>query len=322
MIAVCGEALIDLVPAGEPGLWRAIPGGGPANTAVALARLGTPSSLLCRLSGDGFGARIRAHLEANGVDLSWAPEAAEQSSVAVADLDDKGAARYGFYLRGTADWQWSADELPERLPEDTACLHVGSLAAVLPPGDAVLRDWARTQRDSVAVCYDVNVRPAVRPDADAYRESVRAWLDLAHIVKVSDDDLAWLAPGERPTDVVRGWMERYGLWLGVLTLGKDGAVAVLPGGESIAVPGVHVEVADTVGAGDAFIAAMLAELEPLLPRTQTAGAMDIDGAQVEPALRFATAAAALACTRSGAHAPDRGEVDSLMAATGHAHRDG
>src|SRR5215510_15523841 len=111
MIVVCGEALIDLVPAGPDATWRAAYGGGPANTAVALARLGTPVALACRLSGDQFGRLLRQHLRDNGVDLRLAVAAREPTTLAVVALDDSGAADYQFYVSGTADWQWSPAEL-------------------------------------------------------------------------------------------------------------------------------------------------------------------------------------------------------------------
>ncbi|WP_353388107.1 carbohydrate kinase family protein [Thermobispora bispora] len=301
MILVCGEALIDLVPAGADGLWRAVPGGGPANTAVAIARLGTPVQLLCRISRDGFGRRIRAHLAECGVGLELAVEAAEPTTLAVVDLDDRGSAAFGFYVNGTADWRWSAAELPSSLPPGTRAVHIGSLAAVVPPGADVLRDWAAglARRDpELTVVYDVNVRPALLPDREEYRARVEPWLRIARVVKASDEDLAWLHPGREPADVAREWLGAHGLELVLLTLGARGAAAFAAGGTVARADGVPVRVADTVGAGDTFTGAFL---HATLSR----------GMDLAAALRYAVTAAALTCTREGAVPPSRAEVDAL-----------
>src|SRR3954470_9210242 len=141
MLLVCGEALIDLVGRSD-GSYLARPGGGPANTAVTLGRLGAPVQLAARLSTDAFGAQIRAHLTRSDVDLSTSVSAAEPTTLAVAALDADGRAQYGFYWQGTADWQWSADELPTS-GRGVRALVLGSLAIALPPGADVLAEWAR-----------------------------------------------------------------------------------------------------------------------------------------------------------------------------------
>ncbi|GAB3475169.1 PfkB family carbohydrate kinase [Nocardiopsis coralliicola] len=314
MITVCGEALIDFVPGPEPGDWRALPGGGAANAAVALARLGAPAPLLCRLSGDHFGRTLRDHLADSGVDLGRAVQAGEQSTLAFVAFDAAGSAEYTFYRNGTADFQWR----PEELPDDTAgsCVHVGTLAAVLEPGAAVLRDWLAERTGTTAVCYDANVRPDVQPDRTAYRASAAAWCDTAHILKASADDLAWLYPGTDPVETAAAMLDRHRLRLAVVTLGGDGAVGLLPGRPPIRVPAVPVDVVDTVGAGDAFIAAVLAALDgdglldgPAPLDTLTPG-------DVTRALDQATRAAALACTRAGAQPPTRAELDAAFGGGG------
>jgi fructokinase len=304
MIVVCGEALIDLVPAGVPGTWRAAYGGGPANTAVALARLGTPAALACRLSVDNFGRQLRSYLQAAGVDLRLAVSASEPTTLAVVALDERGSADYQFYVNGTADWQWSALELPAVLPPGTRGLHVGSLASVLPPGAAVLRQWVSAHRDDAMVTYDVNVRAALLPEREAYRREISGWLDAAHVVKASDDDLDWLYPGQDRLDVARRWLDEHDLALVLVTAGADGAIAVTPGQDPVHVAGIAVDVVDTVGAGDTFTAAFLhhVDLQP--------GGFDRDA--LTAALRFAVAAAALACTRKGAQPPTLDEVEKLL----------
>jgi fructokinase len=342
MIVVCGEALIDLVPAnqtqaaapaaeqamaaeqtlvpaqaGDPlapgasgGIWRAAYGGGPANTAVALARLGTPAALACRLSDDAFGRQLRRYLLDSGVDLRLAVAASQPTTLAVVALDQYGGADYQFYINGTADWQWATAELPDDLPDGTVGVHIGSLASILPPGAEVLRRWLAAHRDRAAVTYDVNVRSALLPDRDAYRTHVAGWLDVAHVLKASHDDLAWLDPDRDPLDVARAWVDRYDLTLALVTLGPYGAVAVPRGQDLVRVPGVHVDVVDTVGAGDTFTAAFLhwlasrGELTTGVPGPETLTA----------ALDFAVAAAAIVCTREGAQPPTLAEVEELLRA--------
>lgn len=301
MIVVCGEALIDLVPAGPDGTWRAVPGGGPANTAVAVARLGTPVHFLCRLSNDGFGRRLRAHLTENGVDLGLAVEAAQPTTLAVVDLDEHGSADYRFYVENTADWQWSPDELPVSLPPGTHALHFGSLASIVPPGAEILRAWAARQRQNATVVYDVNVRPALLPDREVYLRHVDAWLEVVHIVKASEDDLRWLYPDTDPLDSARAWLDDHLLDLVLITRGAAGAVALVADGPPVETSGLAVKVVDTVGAGDTFTGAFLhASIARDLPLVS--------------ALRYAVAAAALACTREGAAPPSAAEVDALVLA--------
>ncbi|MEV2278630.1 carbohydrate kinase [Nocardiopsis sp. NPDC049922] len=312
MILVCGEALVDLVPQPGGDLWRAVPGGGPANTAVALARLGGRAALLCRLSGDAFGRRIRAHLTERGVDLGMAVAAEEPSTVAVVGLDEHGAAEYSFYLDGTADRGWSPRELPEP-PEGTRAIHAGSLAAVLEPGAGHLLAWARAHRERVVVAYDVNARPAVGLDRAAVAAWAARWMDAAHVVKVSEEDLAWLEPGRDPVAAAERWMVRHGLDLLLLTRGGDGAVALSAHwGDRVRVPGVRVPVRDTVGAGDTFGAAVLARLSELGYLGGPGELATLGPGAAREALEFAAAAAALACTAEGADPPDRDRVERLL----------
>ncbi|WP_067130966.1 carbohydrate kinase family protein [Microtetraspora malaysiensis] len=297
MIIVCGEALVDLVPTGAENTWRAVPGGGPANTAVAVARLGTPARLLCRLSRDGFGRRLRDHLTESGVDLSLAVEADEPATLAVVDVDEHGSADFRFYLEHTADWQWTPGELPATLPPGTRALHVGSVASVVQPGADVLRSWAASHRDEVTVVYDVNVRPAALPGREPYLEKVGAWLRTAHVVKASEEDLRWLHPERAPLDTARAWLAEHDLDLVLVTRGAAGAVALPRDGSPAEADGVPVRVVDTVGAGDAFTGAFL-------------HATADRGMALPDALRYAVLAAALTCTREGAAPPSRAEVDA------------
>jgi fructokinase len=290
VLLVCGEALIDLV--GQPdGRYLARPGGGPANTAVALARLGVSVGLVARLSRDPFGEQIREHLEASGVDLALSRRVDEPTTLAVATLDESGQARYGFYWQGTADWQWTLAELPD-VAEPVRAVVVGSLAVALPPGGDAVSAWARNSRRPVVL--DPNVRPMLLGDRDSYRWRLDPLVQAATVVKVSDEDLGWTHPGEDPVEVARAWRRP----LTVVTRGAAGAIAVLDGGEPVEVAGRQVEVVDTVGAGDAFTGGLLSLLD-----------FDDLAGSVRPALERAVEVSAVTCSRAGADPPWQRELE-------------
>jgi fructokinase len=298
VIAVCGEALVDLLPTSADS-YRAAPGGSPANTAVALARLGTPVELLARLSSDSFGQLLRGHLAGNGVGLSRAVAAAEPSSLAIVSRGADGSASYRFVMEGTADWQWTDDELV--LPDGATALHTGSLALAKAP--AVERFVARA-RARATVCVDPNLRPALLPSLDDTRRDVERWLGLADVVKASAEDLELLHPGEDPVAVARRW-SALGPALVVVTAGADGATVLL-GEQVLSAPGVAVDVVDTVGAGDTFTAGFLSVLHArgrLGGRLHAATADD-----VRAALDLALRAAAVTCSRAGADPPTAAEL--------------
>src|SRR4029453_18470675 len=139
VVAVAGEALVDFVPAGGDGVFRAAPGGSPANVAVGLARLEVPTRLLARIAGDLLGHRLRAHLDANRVALSFAVRAAEPTSLAIVAVGRNGVVEYDFRVEGTADWQWADHELAGAPDGDVVALHAGSIALTMPPGADVLQ---------------------------------------------------------------------------------------------------------------------------------------------------------------------------------------
>lgn len=275
---------------------RVLAGGGPANTAVALARLGTSTRFLGRISGDVFGAMFRGRLTSSGVDLSAAVEAAEPSTLAVAALDDRGRAAYTFYAGGTADWQWSADELaPDRLGA-ASCLHTGSLALVRAPGRTAVEEFVRAAAGRATVSIDPNVRPSLA-GRDDYQ--VARWCEWADILKLSDDDLAYLLPDvsvERACDTYHA----AGARLVVVTRGAAGALVSLDG-ERAEVRAPRIDVVDTVGAGDSFTAGLLHDLEAKGLLGGRLDALDLDGAVA--AATFATRVSALTCAVAGANPP-------------------
>jgi fructokinase len=309
IVAVAGEALVDLVPAPVAGYFELAPGGSPANVAVGLARLGVPSRLLARLADDVLGRRVRAHLAANGVDLAYAVAAAEPTSLAIVSVGPDGSPEYDFRVVGTADWGWTAAEVAGALVGPVVAVHSGSLALTTPPGAAVLRDLLHTAADTATVSFDPNCRPLLMGEAADVLAGVHEMLAVADVVKVSSEDLAWLLPGHAPQDVVDRWLAR-GPALVAVTLGPDGAVAATASGVRARCPGAAVTVVDTVGAGDTFSAALLAGLHRrgLLGAPARPALRAVDQPTVEALLDEAVRAAAITCSRRGADPPTAAEL--------------
>lgn len=315
MVCVIGEALIDLVmdPAAAGGTgtaaYLAHPGGSPFNVAIGLARLGQPSLLLARLSGDAFGRQLRAHAEANSVDLSHAVNAAESSTLAVVSLDADRNATYDFYRTGTADWQWSTEEL-DRIPATTSWIHTGSLASWTEPGDAVIQAQLRRRRGDqpVVISYDPNIRPALLADHRSAVGQVEAMVGLADVVKASAEDLEWLYPDTGTEEVLRRW-QALGASVVVVTDGGRGA-KFLAGQQVMTVPARPVTVVDTVGAGDAFMAGLI----NALVKGGYGGGPSIDPAGIEAAVAEAILVAALTCAKAGANPPTAAELTAALAA--------
>ncbi|MCH0565896.1 carbohydrate kinase [Streptomyces sp. MUM 2J] len=306
-ITVLGECVADAFAepasaANELAL-RVLPGGGPANTAVALARLGTPARFLARLSGDVFGRLFRSHLEASGVDLSYAVTADEPSTLAVADLDADGQATFSFHSQDTADWQWTPEELARVDLSETACLHTGSLALVREPGGTVVEGFLAAAAPQATISIDPNVRPLlVHPDV--YRGRLTHWCGLADILRLSGDDLELLLPGT-PLDRACDTWHAAGVRLVVITLGAEGALASLDG-ERLRIPAVPTQVADTVAAGDSFTAGLLHHLDA---RGHLGGRLArLDLADVAEACRFGAQVSALTCSVTGPNPPWRNQL--------------
>ena len=301
-VAVLGECVADAFVVEDPGkeelTLRVLPGGGPANTATALARLGTPTRFLGRISADAFGSLFRRRLHASGVDLSGCVAALESSTLAVAAVGADGQASYSFHSEGAADWQWSAAELTLERLDGAVCLHTGSLAMVRAPGAEHVEALLEAAAPHATVSIDPNVRTAL-VDPDVYRKRMPRWCALADVVRLSDDDLAQIHPGEKIGQVCDTW-HAAGVRLVVVTRGP-GDTVVSVDGERAEVPAPATRVVDTVGAGDSFTAG-------LLHRLHAAGALGgrletLDLAQAVSAATFAARVAALTCSVAGADSP-------------------
>jgi fructokinase len=318
MIAVIGEALIDLV-VGPDGDVAAHPGGGPFTTARALARLGVPAVFAGGLSDDGFGRLLRSRLDADGVVFGLPSLSSLPTTLAVADLDDAGAARYHFYLDRTAaaDVEYdalraglaalpgSAAELGSAAGSDSlSALHVGTLGLVAEPvASSAERLVTEGLPPGTLVMVDPNCRPGAIADRDAYLGRLSRIVARADIVKASADDLAYLMP-DAPVSRTAGALLDQGAALVIVTDGPRPASAFLPSGREIRVDAPAVDVVDTIGAGDTFGAAFLARwLGHGMTRVDPAGTDAI-----RDALAFAVAAAAVTCTRAGAEPPYLAEL--------------
>jgi fructokinase len=302
LIVVCGEALIDIVPAAD-GTRRPIPGGGPFNTARALARLGAPTAFLGRLSTDAFGVMLAEQLKADGADLSLVSYGPESTTLAVAELDGQGLAEYEFFVKGTSAPSLTLEMLPTTLPADVRALHIGTLGLVLEPMASTLTEMALREGDHRLVMLDPNIRPRLVTDARAYRERLDGLIAHSTIVKASETDLEWLFP-ELDTEAGADRLLDLGARLVLVTLGAAGALAASSSGQ-VRVAAPEVEVVDTIGAGDAFGAAVLAWLHD---HDALRSDLMIDNEQLRSMLSFACLVAAITCTRVGADPPWRAEL--------------
>jgi fructokinase len=303
VFTVLGEALVDVVVTAD-GERRAHPGGSPANVAVGLARLGSPVWLLTEIGDDAYGHLLRDHFDANGVNLPVGLEAARPTSIAEAQIGPTGAATYVFDLR------WNAPGTDRPLPAGTSHVHTGSIGALLPPGGKKVPGWVESARSSSTVSYDPNVRPALMGYAESARPRVERLVALSDIVKASDEDLAWLVPGVEPEEVAASWLA-LGPALVVVTRGDQGAYAATRHG-TFEVARVPVELVDTVGAGDAFMAGLLdgLRLADLLGADRRAALNEAGRDAVGPALHRAALVSAFTCARRGADPPTVHELEA------------
>ncbi|HSA48602.1 MAG TPA: carbohydrate kinase [Yinghuangia sp.] len=310
-IAVAGENVVDLVPvSGTPDGYRALLGGSPANTALAAARLGTPTALIARIGGDTFGRRVRERLATGGVLTRYLVDAREPSSLAVVSFDEQRRASYDFWFTGTADGLWSGDELPDPLAPDIRALHVGSVALHLEPGGAALLRMILSEhaRGAVTLTLDPNVRPSVCGDIAAVRRRLETIVPLCDVVKASNEDMALLYPDLEPREAARTW-HSWGPALVVLTEGHRGATAIHEH-RTVTVPAPEVEITDTVGAGDAFMGALLHTLaeQDLLGGDRVGALRTLPATDLQTILEFATTAATYVCTQEGATPPNATEL--------------
>ena len=302
MILVGGEALYDLVLQGPSDDLRGHPGGAAFNTARTVGRLDQPVSYLGRLSTDTFGLRLQRLLTDSGVKLDSVVRTDEPTTLALAEVDHEGVARYRFYERGTAAPGMTAEIALAALPERVDILHVGTLGLTLEPVATALEAVVDHVADHALIAVDPNIRPWVIDDPAGYRERLERILGRSHVIKVSEEDLAWLDGDQPPVEAVRGLLA-HGPTLGLLTRGPNGALVVTRTAE-VAVPAPRAKVVDTIGAGDAFGGGFLAWWSERGLTRDDLGTIDL---AVE-ATKFACLVAARTCSRPGAEPPYRSEL--------------
>jgi fructokinase len=303
VILVGGEALYDLVVQDTEEDLRGHPGGGPFNTARTIGRLDQPVAYLGRLSTDRFGERLHAMLVEDGVDPRAVLRTDDPTTLALAEVDHEGVARYRFYERGTSAPGLTPEMALGALPDDVRYLHVGTLGLTLEPIATALEAVVERLAGSALVAVDPNCRPWVVKDRDAYQARLRRVLARAHVLKVSEEDVAYLEPDLSAVEGVRALIA-HGPAVGLLTRGPNGAVVVTRTAE-VAVPAPRAKVVDTIGAGDAFGGGFVAWWSERGLGPEELAKIDT----VVEATRFACLVAARTCSRPGASPPYRHELD-------------
>jgi fructokinase len=298
VIVVVGEALVDLVIDPQGNVTAAL-GGAPFNTARTCGRLGADVAFVGAISVDRFGSMLAARLEADGVSTAHLPRCEAPTTLASAELDDHGAATYRFYFEGT-----SAPSLDSLQPDlRPSVLFTGGLGLVLEPmADTVEAMVVDAARGGAIVMVDVNCRPRIVPNRDLYAARVERVVERADIVKVSDEDAAYLYPELPPLDAARS-MLALGPKAVLLTAGGE-SVHVVTAGGSADVPVPPVAVVDTIGAGDAFGGGLLSWWQASGRPAGDLGSLDA----LVPAVSAAVAVAGIVVTRRGADPPWRNEL--------------
>jgi fructokinase len=300
---VIGESLIDIVERGGRTDDEHV-GGSPLNVAVGLARLGRDVDFLTRIGDDPHGRRIADYVNAAGVQLVSGSQVAGRTATARLAVGEDGSADYVFDL----DWQLSGT--PMVTPPLFA--HTGSIAAVQDPGCLAVAALIDTYRVSATVTFDPNVRPSLIADRDLARQRIEHLVERSDIVKVSEDDLRWIDPNRPPERMAQTWLA-LGPAVVAVTMADRGAMAVCAAGVA-RVPARPVEVVDTVGAGDAFMAGLIDALwgRGLLGAQRRAELAGIDLDALTAALEAASLSSALTVARAGADLPDRAALEAAV----------
>ncbi|MGO4173182.1 carbohydrate kinase family protein [Bosea sp. TAF32] len=313
MILVCGEALIDLfVAAPDRGEMpaRAVPGGSPFNVAIGLARLGIEAGFLGGVSRDAFGSLLAEMLAREGVDCGYLVRTDRLSTLSVIATDDNGHPSYSFHGEGAADRSLLPSDLPSELPGTVEALAFGSYTMAAEPVGPSLAALAEREKGRRFISVDPNLRPTAPGGLAGWHMAAERFYRAANLIKASEEDVRIGWDGQVTiTEAAAYWLD-LGAQLVVITEGERGATAFSSAGR-ISVPGRPVTVCDTVGAGDAFHASLLARLAQT-GRLHPSALAELDIASVRELLVYASAAAALSVTRRGAVLPTAAEVEALL----------
>lgn len=312
MYLVCGEALFDFFSENDAGgqasnvNYRAIAGGSPFNVAVGLRRLGVDSALFGGLSTDYLGRRLLQVLQSEGVRSDYLLDFDAPTTLAMVAVGANGSPHYSFRGEGCADRQLRLEHLPT-LSREVRGLHVGSFSLVVQPIADTLLALVRRESGRRLISLDPNVRLNPEPNLALWRERIGTLAALADLIKVSDEDLGLLYPGQDPHSVIQRWLE-HRCQLVFLTRGGEGSTVFSRRHGSWSVPAQNVTIADTVGAGDTFQAALIAWLtEQQLDSVD--GLQHLNRDQISAMLAFAVSAAALTCSKTGPDLPYRWQLD-------------
>jgi fructokinase len=306
-IAILGEALIDFKSTGELA-FQGFVGGSSLNVATASARLGQTTTFLTQISTDLFGTRLFEHMLKNKIDLSNVLKTDAHSTLAFVE-ERGGQAHYSFMGVGAADTLYNPQPRPT-LPASVQFMQFGSISLLTDPTSSSITEIVANHFDQLTVVFDPNCRPSLTPDLAGYKQKLQAWLKLAHLVKVSDQDLGWLEPDKTLEQVAKDWLAR-GPKAVIVTRGEHGSVLFRAGKPNLEIETPKVKVIDTVGAGDTFTAALMVGL-------LEHGHEDSDQLETHSdetwlsVMRFAAVSAAINCTRAGANPPTRAEVSQFQ----------
>lgn len=313
-LTVIGESLVDIISHPHKSRTQTAirPGGSPLNVAIGCARLGMMTNLITHYAEDRHGRMIEQHLNANGVAALVGGSA--PTSVATANLDQAGAASYTFDI----SWDLKGVSLPALSAVDSSRhVHTGSIATVLAPGHDDVYMLLEAARGHATISYDPNCRPGISGDVDRTRRDIERFVAASDIVKASDEDLGWLYPDRTPEQIMEAWL-KLGPAMVAVTRGADGPV-ITNGQTTVEVPARKIEVADTVGAGDSFMAGLIAWLDTrnLLGAGARGTLRDLSPHELRNLLDYANLAAAITCSRPGADPPWTREIrsDALDAPT-------
>ena len=295
---VAGEILIDLIPEGVNR--KPIVGGGPANTAKALAKLGINTQFIDGISTDQYGQMAKKELITAGLKLDYVKYSDKPTCLATVSISDSGSASYEFVIENTATFDFTSEWLPNPQTDRPSLLHVGTLATVIEPGSSVLVEWAQSVVKVAPIVFDPNIRPAVINDRAQYVAQVERWVAISSAVKVSDEDVRWLYPSLKIEQVVNNWLKK-GPSLVVVTYGDKGLTGYRKS-EMVSAEAVKVNVVDTVGAGDTVGAVLVEAI--------VKDGLDIlTGMRLETMLKRAAKAAAITVSRVGANPPTSEELE-------------
>lgn len=307
-ILCCGEALIDMIPveSTEGALaYQPCSGGSVFNTAIALGRLGLPTEFLTGLSSDLFGEQLQASLADSGVATSLCKHSKRPTTLAFVKLTD-GHATYHFYDENSAGRMFAIEDVGA-VPSSVEALFFGGISLAVEPCARTYEALLVRESDKHVIMMDPNIRPGFISDEAAYRARMDVMLSHADIVKVSDEDLAWLMPDMDALEDQVSILLSKGLSIVLVTKGSKGATAYLSDGRSVSVASQQVAVVDTVGAGDTFNAGVLGKLAELNLLSKDA-LKSITDEEVRSALAFAAEVAAVTVSRKGANPPWRREL--------------